>query len=753
MLQAAKTSIKDPVDNEWITRFVVSAHLSKTSSNSIELVVDYSLKTGHPEGTINIGSTTSSIFTSSNWDKASQPISPSTTKNTLNLTVPFEQLTDVFGVKVSFDENTDNESTSIRKIYFSFSTINSPKNGSTFFPEQELNAYKNRLDLGVCYSGGGTRSLLLSMGQMRFLNQAPYYSKIGYATSVSGGSWANTINSFSTEKEVGNLVGEIIPSSESSKYLTETNVPLMAEGAKKYEFGINLLINLIKAISPELLKLDAVKKNAEKSKLIDILTGALANVKSIPADRVWIDAVGSCYFQPNGLYNAQEIEQMPFTLDQSSIKDLLENNGSIVDLFGHQGDNFRTTSMRDGTNLPPYYIANSLMLRPTDSTSLVNSTYVGNEYTPLYTGAVYNGKWQKTFTYGPLIGGGNIASYNYGMQSVGLKDANTVITMHQSNQPLTSLAVASGTSSSAFAGTTSYVSGLFTWAEIVKHYISFFGGSDSESTEAQVAPSSINVKSFTGGLSSLESELEEVLKTIESKAESFVSLLEDIFDYLTDAGKLIDGITPKSNYYSPVDTNNPTENTLFNYGDGGLSDNFGIISLLRRKVKKVIVFVNSEVAFDAATSTIDSSVSALFGAVKEQPPKYSGEHLDDMTVFEKEQFQVLLDKFKACGSDTLVAETTLKVLPNNDWGLEGNYDVEVLWYYNSLPSSFETKVGTEVMEKIKSENTKSLGEFPLFSTIPSTIFGLSPFQINMMGEVGYYNLENTKQQLDAFIGI
>jgi len=45
--------------------------------------------------------------------------------------------------------------------------------------------------VGVCFSGGGTRSLTASMGQLRALRALGLLDRVSYISSVSGGSWAS----------------------------------------------------------------------------------------------------------------------------------------------------------------------------------------------------------------------------------------------------------------------------------------------------------------------------------------------------------------------------------------------------------------------------------------------------------------------------------------------------------------------------------------------------------------------------------
>ncbi|MEM1323055.1 MAG: hypothetical protein AAGG75_22510, partial [Bacteroidota bacterium] len=58
------------------------------------------------------------------------------------------------------------------------------------FAEKQLGV-KQRT--GVCFSGGGTRSLSATMGQLRGLQSLQLIDKVDYISCVSGGSWASAL--------------------------------------------------------------------------------------------------------------------------------------------------------------------------------------------------------------------------------------------------------------------------------------------------------------------------------------------------------------------------------------------------------------------------------------------------------------------------------------------------------------------------------------------------------------------------------
>jgi hypothetical protein len=65
------------------------------------------------------------------------------------------------------------------------------------FPETPV-LDKARADLGVTFSGGGTRAATASVGQLRALVRNGWLQRVRYIGAVSGGSWTAVPFTFST---------------------------------------------------------------------------------------------------------------------------------------------------------------------------------------------------------------------------------------------------------------------------------------------------------------------------------------------------------------------------------------------------------------------------------------------------------------------------------------------------------------------------------------------------------------------------
>lgn len=57
------------------------------------------------------------------------------------------------------------------------------------YPEKSIPALMRKDDFGVCFSGGGNRSAVATLGQLRGLSETGMLDRVKYISSVSGGTW------------------------------------------------------------------------------------------------------------------------------------------------------------------------------------------------------------------------------------------------------------------------------------------------------------------------------------------------------------------------------------------------------------------------------------------------------------------------------------------------------------------------------------------------------------------------------------
>ncbi|CAM1373086.1 hypothetical protein [Tenacibaculum xiamenense] len=721
-------SKSDPQNIPWIKKFEVTV---VEKSNHFKLQVNISSKQSSRSNADLIFSSNANSTSSKNkhWRiKNRISLINDSGKSTFDFKLNEKDLNKVLRLQVRYKENNEQHE-SERILLFSQVMVNltDDTDNTALFPERKLDQYKNRIDTGVCFSGGGTRAMILAMGQMRYLHKKGYAKEIGYYSSVSGGSWAASIYGFAPQNNSSKLLGSYIDASESSKLINTSEVPEMAYGTKSLTFISNLLCSLAPLI-----------KNKNKNYTNEMLS------------RWWIEAVGITFLAKNELSTPFSESLESFTLNNSSLQTILENQGSLQKI---EEKKFRfMNTKRENGFYPPYYIANGLILRPTEGR---NGMYIPYEYTPLYQGAGFDGKLDRSKL---RIGGGNLPMFAFDTEVISKLKDGKVWVMRQNSNSLASLTTATGISSSAFAGATSS-DGIINMLSLLKFLLSFVNSHSNKELQDQL-------NTFIKTLSEQLPNDSSFLKNWDYNEFYKNFTKKNISDTITFIIDHLDNLTPKANYFSPAQAKTTTENQLFNFGDAGLSDNFGLMALLRRKVKRIVVFVNTETEFNYQKSTpeIDTVIGAFFGMAQKDDP-IQGIHLENMQVFDKALFKNLINDFKKCQEkgETLVSKNTLKVLPNKNWDVSGNYEVEILWHYNCRPKNWENEMDTNALEKLDTKGIQVLekysagiippGKFPFYKTFPATLLGLNPFEINMLANIAEWNLIQTDDLLSEFLQI
>ena len=94
---------------------------------------------------------------------------------------------------------------------------------ATRFPERDpgplvVAELAHKADLGICFSGGGTRSASATLGQLRGLREIGLLDRVRYISAVSGGAWAATPYVFLADGSDGRpaadervFLGEYVP--------------------------------------------------------------------------------------------------------------------------------------------------------------------------------------------------------------------------------------------------------------------------------------------------------------------------------------------------------------------------------------------------------------------------------------------------------------------------------------------------------------------------------------------------------------
>lgn len=143
--------------------------------------------------------------------------------------------------------------------------------------------------------------------------------------------------------------------------------------------------------------------------------------------------------------------------------------------------------------------------------------------------------------------------------------------------------------------------------------------------------------------------------------------------------------------------------TTMAMGDGGVLENYGLLTLLRRKVERVVVFINTSTALDLdydpaarvpESDQLDSFLPPLFGFSLSS----LGTALQSNHVFSGADWVPLVRALQDARRHGRPVTHRMRhtVLPNLVWGIEGGFEVEVLWCYLERVDDWEDRLPDEV---------------------------------------------------------
>jgi len=230
-------------------------------------------------------------------------------------------------------------------------------------------------------------------------------------------------------------------------------------------------------------------------------------------------------------------------------------------------------------------------------------------------------------------------------------------------------------------------------------------------------------------------------------ATSRAALAEHLDKYLIDVG------FPEFHYWSPK---NPQKAKEYDFADGGLMDNSGIMPLLRRKVEKIIVFVNGTSDLVTEDDKTNEKVSSMVKALFVQTDNHWGMKNYDLNIVLKEEnktgqesYQELSEQLIALNKQNIpaVVKKKYKTLKNKAFDIEAGHEVEVLWVHNAYVKQWFDKIkDTDLQEYINSQRSEKLNfpNYPTFATNSIKIIDLDVEQAHIMAHHASYVITSMK---------
>ncbi|PSW21381.1 hypothetical protein C9I98_05450 [Photobacterium sanctipauli] len=241
---------------------------------------------------------------------------------------------------------------------------------SQAYPENQLDDFPSDLqqNIGVAFSGGGTRSACCTLGQLKALHDTGILPKVKYISSVSGGTWASVPFLFLPANKIGN-------------YFSGVKNP-----------------DQIDLTSGKEIRRHCFQYCLTHATVVDKLLKAAFNGKG---DESFAEVIGKTFLAPFGLHDSNKY----FTYSNTTLEEALERNPEIVSA-GILGPNDFFTQ-RAGT---PYMIVGATLLNH-DGIEFKKKYPV--EYTAYYSGIRTFFEDKDFFSKDDYFGGGYIESLGY----------------------------------------------------------------------------------------------------------------------------------------------------------------------------------------------------------------------------------------------------------------------------------------------------------------------------------------------------
>ncbi|NVB36869.1 hypothetical protein G6O69_03445 [Pseudenhygromyxa sp. WMMC2535] len=608
-----------------------------------------------------------------------------------------------------------------------------PYRVDSFFPNR-----KTPGNVGLCISGGGSRSLVAGMGQLRALdylqaNGASLLSQVKATSTVSGGSWVGATYHFLNDSlsdssylnsyipDQGQLVLSAGPDSSPAEVLDE-----LPEG----NIG---KVPANKLFSPEALVVQAV----------------LLKKMGTPTSMIWQTLVGLHVLEPYGLYRYdQDKGNSLFSLDTETLtKDVTIPNPALSDVPAAL---YPTKKPRS------FLICNFSMFvtsKPDASGSF--ELLVPVQSTPYYSSIV--GSPDAFDSNGQKPGGGGPTAFAFNSQLIS-PASDGIVAVSQNRQ--WALADLIGTSSAFFA-------------EVLENILTTYQQDEAAFHDALEKHADLIRTWFEHKLEKIPHSIVEVLNYAMNRDTHDVdgtTTTSDLSQALSDLRNLV----PQYDYWSVLANAVPPTPQPERFADGGDLENTGICGMLAYDdIDSIIACVNSDNPLAPATHgvlnadgsevpntrvMISDQIPVLFGYQPYQKGTgyklYAGDDDPKQPIFRHNQVfpstsfpELLQGIWESSGNaaghtneSPAVFSQSLAVSSNEWFGVRGNRQVTVVWVYNNFVNQWNEQLSTEVQQYVGELISKD--KFPMY---PTSHTYLTAREVNLLANLSAWVIANPQQ--------
>ena len=175
------------------------------------------------------------------------------------------------------------------------------------------------------------------------------------------------------------------------------------------------------------------------------------------------------------------------------------------------------------------------------------------------------------------------------------------------------------------------------------------------------------------------------------------------------------------------------------HGDGGFTDNLGVMPLLARGVTKILVFVNGKEPFERS-----KQVESMFWPLDQQEDAGGDRSMN--AVFDPSHYWELRDGLRKgveAGGAAVYCGRSWEVRPNELYNVTGYTGLNICWVYNELVPTWVGLLPDETREMVESRNFRN---FPWFSTFGENIpyvMRLKREQVTLLAGLAAWSVTNS----------
>jgi hypothetical protein len=545
------------------------------------------------------------------------------------------------------------------------------------FPETDALEALRPTDLGVAFSGGGTRSAAATLGQLRGLRDSGWLEHVRYISAVSGGSWAALPFAYSPL-----TIDELLGAAELPGDLTLETL----DDDTKARGKLGQAIDKSKILPGAAIEIgDRLSQSRLRGEFQKIAAAVFSRVKGPDAgraDKTFARLLDRIFIEP--------LVSKPLSLGSDAPLLFSWTDGSIAEMASvaraaRGVARINPVSFARVTEDRPFVIALGTLVAKDAAGGFPRLIPV--EYTPLYTGVRQQ--------FGPAIGGTYVSPFAYDAQQALFVSAD-----EGSNGRTGAIAIGPDGATSTFS-----------LADVI--------------ASSGAAP-----------------QLSLLVDTLDARVDPALRQMATFFPHYRNVAVRV-GATNTAGATEPMP-----------HGDGGFVDNLGLLPLLARHVKNVIVFVNGKMGH-----RLETQLPSYFWPTGD--PGGNGTRRIN-AVFETDRWQELmhgLDVALASGGPQIYCSDPRKpwkVLGNEYYNVQPYEGVNICWVYlalpekpNGQPGAWQEALRPEVRlalfgdpkdkpKRVKGEYEKDFRRFPWFRTFGEnvpTVVDMKARQINVMANL------------------